>query len=311
MRQFLAIDIGGTMIKYGIVTEHPKVLCSFEKDTEASRGGSHIIDQIKSIYHEMKETYSFEGIGISSAGQIDQKNGKVHYATDAIPKYSGMPVKRLIEDYTGLYVSVMNDVNAMALAEYHLGDYNQDDVILCLTLGTGIGGAIIENGAVFTGFNGGAGEIGHIKVEKNGLPCSCGKRGCYESYASTLALTKKVKRENIPGIQNGKQFFNALKEKPTEKLEKIYEEWVEDIAYGLSMIIPVLNPNKIVIGGGVSHQGAFLIDPIKEKLQQFSMPSLLADLEIQTATISNQSGMVGAVLNLRNEINKIEYHGNL
>lgn len=290
-----AFDIGGTSIKFGVLTNDGDILLKSSIDTEAEKGGLSIIKKIIKKIKELQAIYNISGVSISSTGQIDSLKGNVIYAVDTIPKYTGVKIKELIEEMINLPVAVDNDVNCAALGEYWKGGAIGYSDFICLTLGTGIGGAIISKGRLDYGSNFLAGEFGHINLYPNGKKCTCGSNGCYEQYASSKALSDLVK-ENYGYQIDLKKFFDMAKGYD-QKATDILHEWVQDISLGLKSIVHIFNPKLIIIGGGISKQGNFLIDKIERELFKYVMPSFQQGLVLKMATCGNDANLLGAIYN--------------
>jgi glucokinase len=285
-------DIGGTSIKYGVLTGTGKVLMHESIPTQAYLGGESVIRKVTSIVKEIELIMKLDGIAISSAGQIDSVEGTVLHATDNIPQYSGMKIKELIEKETNLPVSIENDVNCAALGEYWKGNAQYTDDFLCITIGTGIGGALFLNGALYKGAGFAAGEIGHMTLYPDGRDCTCGNKGCFEQYASSLALEKQILKVFGEKIVP-KDFFDLVR-KGHDDAVLCFEKWLEDLATGLSSVIHLLNPELIVIGGGVSAQGDFLLKQVKEAVSRKVMPTFRNRVTFRMAANGNQANLLGA-----------------
>ncbi|NEZ47462.1 ROK family protein [Clostridium niameyense] len=309
---YIALDIGGTEIKYGLVNEDGFINSFYSKSTFASKGASYLLENIKSIIEELiveskKNNRKIKAIGISTAGQVNSDTGEIIFATEAIPGWTGVKLKSIIEEEFNYPCTVENDVNCAALGEMWQGAAKREKNFLCLTLGTGIGGAIIIDGKVFTGNSYSAGEFGHITLYPNGEQCNCGQRGCFERYASTSALVNRAKKilikDNYNNIDidniNGKFIFEKA-----QNGEKIYldiiDKWTYDIALGLKTLVHIFNPSLILIGGGVSAQKEFLTDRISNHLSKMIMPSFNKNLKIKTAECGNKAGILGAINKISN-----------
>lgn len=308
MKEIIAIDIGGTNIKYGTILEDGTLKNTGTVPTEAHRGRTGLLDKIEEIIiDELKDKDYTMGIGISTAGQVNSYTGSITFATDALPGWTGTPVKTILEERFKLPVKVNNDVNSAILGEYWMGAAKGRDDVLMITLGTGVGGSIIRDGKLYYGSNYLAGEFGHMKLYPNGRPCVCGLNGCYEQYASTSALVRMVNEEleddkssilHSYSHIDGRAIFEA--EKEGDALAKsVMNRWIFYISWGLASLIHSLNPSIIVVGGGVSAQGRPFTDRIKEKTLDMIMPSFAKGLDIVPASLGNDAGIIGAAYSLK------------
>ena len=187
-------------------------------------------------------------------------------------------------------VAVENDVNAAALGEAHFGAGRGCQHFLCLTYGTGIGGAAILNGELYTGFHGAAGEFGHIVTHAGGRKCTCGGEGCYETYASTRALTREA--ESLLGHPvNGRELF-ALLHHGNQAIVQLVDSWIGEIAIGLAGLAYSLDPGRIVLGGGIMKE-PYLLPRLKQALDARLMPSY-RDIALVPAQLGNTAGLMGA-----------------
>ncbi|MBD1221036.1 ROK family protein [Virgibacillus halodenitrificans] len=288
----IVIDIGGTAIKFGVLTKDGELLYHDSKPTEAHQGGMALVQRILDICDELSETWKVSGIAISTAGQIDSTNGLVVHATDTIPGYTGIPIAQLVSEHTGLPVSVENDVNCTAIGEHWKGAARGYDDFICVTIGTGIGGALFMNGKLYTGTNFSAGEFGHINLYKDGKPCTCGNNGCYERYASSAALAELV-AESTGNKKSLPDFFQLVREENASCVN-IFESWVDDLTTGLQSLVHIFNPELIVIGGGITAQGDLLLNAIESSLYDKLMPNHRKKLSIKLAENDNKANLLGA-----------------
>ncbi len=285
--RILTFDIGGTFVKYGLCNENFEFIEKNKYPTHAEQGGQMIIENII----KMIEQYdNIDRIAISTAGQVDSENGIVVYSTKNIPYYTGMAVKSLIENKTGIKTYVENDVNSAAIGEAQFGAAKGEDNFICLTLGTGIGGAIFLNGKLFKGTNSCAGELGHMIIHGGGKQCNCGGEGCFECYASANALIKAVNKVS-PVELNAFQIFQKENiEKPEIRSE--IDKWIDEIIIGLINVIYIFNPSTIVLGGGIMNED-YIIELIDRKIYNRLMESY-KNVRIIRTKLGNDAGMLGA-----------------
>ncbi|XCP86430.1 ROK family protein [Roseburia hominis] len=281
--RLIVVDIGGTSIK-SAVCEEGLLGKKQETDTQAARGGDFVVSELIRIIHSLGEA---DGIGVSTAGQVDVVSGTIRYANENIPGYTGTRLKEILEREFEVPVVIENDVNAAALGEAHYGAAKGIADFLCLTYGTGVGGAIIQGGEVWRGISGSAGEFGSMIT--HGECVTAGRRisGCYEEAASTAALVRNVSRR-FPHLTSGRQIFERL-ELPGVREE--VDAWLEEIVHGLVTIIHIFNPGCIVLGGGVMGQ-AYVAESVKERVYRRIMPSF-AEVRIMPAELGNAAGLWG------------------
>lgn len=285
--RILCFDIGGTFIKYGLCDENFNLLEKDKIPTLAENGGQSIIERVIEIIEQYD---SIDRVAVSTAGQVDSENGIVVYSTDNIPYYTGMRVKSLIENKTGIPTFVENDVNSAALGEAHFGAAKGVSDFICLTLGTGIGGAIFLNNKLYKGSASSAGELGHMIIHSGGKQCTCGGEGCYECYASASALIKAVNKVS-PVELNAFQIFEKENiEKPEIRSE--IDKWIDEIIVGLVNIIYIFNPSMIVLGGGIMNED-YIIELIDRKIYTRLMDNF-KNVKIVRPRLGNDAGMIGA-----------------
>ena len=287
----LAIDIGGTMIKYGLVSSDGEILSTDKIETEAEKGLENILNKIDNIFKRYKENNPV-GIAVSGTGQINGMIGKVIGGNPIIPNWIGTNLVKILEKKYNLPIVLENDVNCVALGEKWIGAGKDLSNFICLTIGTGIGGGIILNNQLFRGENFVAGEFGHILI----------KKGEFEQFASTTALIRLVK-ERTEKTLNGKEIFD-LEKKEIVEYQEVISEWIENLTDGLSSIIYCFNPANIILGGGVIGQGEPLINRIKNSLFKKIGPQFKEKLNIIQAKLGNNAGMIGASYLLLEKFNK-------
>lgn len=284
--RILTFDIGGSFIKYGICDESFKLIETHKVPTNAKQGGQVLVEKIINIIESFD---NIDRIGISTAGQVDSENGIVVYSTGNIPYYTGMMVKKIIENKTSIPTYVENDVNAAALGEHYFGAAKGCDDFICLTYGTGIGGAIFLNGKLYKGAASSAGEMGHIVTHAGGKQCTCGGEGCYECYASANALISAVNKVSKEPLDAFQIFEKENFERPEIRSE--IDKWVDEIIIGLMNIIYTFNPPLIVLGGGIMNED-YIIDLIDRKIFPRLMDNF-RNVNIVRSKMGNNAALLG------------------
>ena len=283
--KILAFDIGGTEIKYSLCDENFNLYQKHSIPTNASEGGKRIIERVVEI---IKTFDGIDRIGISTAGQVNSIKGEIIFATDSIPGYTGVKIKETVEKETGIPTAVENDVNSAAIGEAVFGAAKGYSDFVCLTYGTGIGGAIFLDGKLYTGNSFSAGEFGHIVTHAGGAECTCGGKGCYEAYASAKALVNKVS-ETLDKDLNGKQIFDNFND---PVIKRLIDEWIDEIIIGLKSLVYIFNPSLIVLGGGIMNE-KYIIDEINTRLQKDLMNSFRM-VRVVKAMMGNDANKLGA-----------------
>ena len=283
----LALDIGGTSIKVAKVTSDGNIIESSEYPSEGKKGGPHILNRACEIISLYKD---YERIGISTTGQVNSVTGTIVFANENVPNYTGMELGKIIAEEFGVPVAVENDVNAAALGEANYGAAKEDRDFLCLTYGTGVGGAIVINNKIYGGSKGVAGEFGHIITHPDGLECGCGQKGCYEQYASTTALVRECMKYD-PNLNNGRIIFEEM-QNGNDKVKEIINNWIDEIILGLRSLVHIFNPKCLILGGGILEQD-YVIQEINNRLFDKIMISY-SQVEIKKAMLGNNAGVLGA-----------------
>ena len=281
----LVFDVGGTSIKYGYCIDN-QLVESHEIPTEAKKGGRHIMDTLISLIGAQE---GYDAIGISTAGQVNAEEGFIIYANENIPNYTGIRIREELEALYHVPVAVENDVNAAATGEAIYGAGNAYDNFLCLTYGTGVGGAIVQNKEVYHGSGFCAAEFGAIVTHaEEKINQADYFDGCYERYASTTALVRMAMAYD-PALDNGRKIFQRLDD---PQIQAILDRWVDEIMLGLTTLTHVFNPNCIILGGGIMVQ-PLILEKIRQKVSKYIMPSF-AHVEIKPAELGNTAGLLGA-----------------
>lgn len=286
MASVAVVDLGSTNLKYGLVDmETDRLIFVMETPTRAQDGARAVLDRVIGLLRP----YDFAGLGFCSGGQLDSKRGRVVYASENLPGYTGMAVGDLLRDAFSVPVAVMNDVNAAAIGEAAFGAARGLSDFLCITYGTGVGGASVIGGKLYEGIHGGSGEFGHFITHRGGLPCTCGNNGCYEAYASTTALTRSA-AEHYRRQVNGRELFDFLKQGQAGA-RTIIADWLEEVALGLAGLIHIFNPEAVILGGGIMEEPLILEELVPLVLQNL-MPSY-RQTKLLPAELRNTAGMLG------------------
>jgi predicted NBD/HSP70 family sugar kinase len=283
MKHYLAFDIGGTQIKYGIVTGDGEILSHWIMDTEAHLGGRAIIDKVITTGKTIVTDYAVSGIAISTAGQVNFHTGTIVAAGETIPDYTGVEIKKLVRQALGLPVEVRNDVDCAALGEMWLGNHSSKSFI-ALTVGTGIGGAIVIDGKMYSGHSFSAGEWGYMLVE--GEP--------FEKNASMSGLIGFANHYKGTRQWTGKEIFD-LYDQGDKQIQEAVRQFYRYLAMGISNLIYIFNPEKVIIGGGVTARGEKFLQEVQAEINNYLLPSFQRNTEVVLAKLSNHAGMIGAL----------------
>jgi len=284
--RILTFDVGGTNIKYALCNEKFILSDRHTVPTEAEKGGQVLVQKIISIIESYDD---IDRVAISTAGQVDSKNGIVVYSTGNIPYYTGMMVKKIIENKTGIPTYVENDVNAFAMGEAQFGAAKGKSDFLCLTYGTGIGGALYLDNKLYKGMGSSAGEFGHMITHAGGKQCTCGGEGCYECYASTKALLESVNKRNSTNLNAFEIFEKENFKKP--EIRSVIDQWIDEMIIGLINIIYIFNPPLIVLGGGIMNED-YVIDLIDRKIYNLLMENF-KDVNIVRSQLGSDAALLG------------------
>lgn len=282
MGKYLTFDIGGTDLKYGIIENH-ELVYSNKIPSEGEKGGIQILEKIIKLEKELNPNKDALGICVSSAGVINPFTGECVAAAFNIPGYIGTKIKDILEEKTGLKTWVLNDVNAMALAELNDGVAQELDNFFCMTVGTGIGGAIIIDKKMVWGHSYAAGEVGiHYTSKKEN----------WENRGSSKTLVERAQKLN-KNIKNGFEVF-TLYDQGDKDMKKVVNRFYDDLSVGIANIIHILNPGAIVIGGGVTARGNKFINELKVHLYKYISKYYQENTKILIARYKNESQMIGA-----------------
>lgn len=309
----VGVDLGGTTTKLAIMTVSGEIINKWEIVTDTKNQGKNIIKNMAiSIEDKLKELgktkESIKGIGIGTPGPVNLTTGVVYNAVNLGWK-ENYPLKALLEEEIGLPVKADNDANCAALGEMWKGSGAGAENLVCVTLGTGVGGGVIVDGKIVQGAKGAAGEIGHMTVRaEGGAPCNCGKSGCLETIASATGIVRQVMEKlnneknlageivnkyQLTGKITAKDVFDAGRNGDSLALS-IIEHTAVHLGLALASIGNILNPEKIVLGGGVSKAGDILMQPVMNNFKKFAFSSVAQSTIIFPASLGNDAGIYGA-----------------
>ncbi|HDR4483343.1 ROK family protein [Bacillus thuringiensis] len=284
MKEYIAFDIGGTQIKYGIVSEIGRVLKRKTVATEIHLGGERIIQKLIYVSKKIMNEHTIAGIGISTTGIVDINKGIVTGGADHIPGYSTIPIIDRLQEILKVPVSIDNDVNCAAFGEKWNGSGREKENFIMLTLGTGIGGAIFIGGELYRGHSFSAGEWGNMLIE--------GKT--FEEVASISGLIRLVRKYKGKGEWNGKRIFE-LYDKGDREVAQAVGIFFKHLAIGISNLAYIFNPETIIIGGGITDRGNEFLKEVKEEVSKYLNQEIYNNCEIELAQNGNCAGMIGAI----------------
>lgn len=311
---YIGVDLGGTNIVVGLVSEDGKIIEEINRATKKERAIEKIFDDISNMClyfinkYDLNES-NLKGIGIGIPGTIDCRNNVIVYSNNI--KIENFNVEEYFNSKINFKISIANDADCAALGEVVAGSAKGASDVVIITLGTGVGGGIIINNKIFSGFYPGGAELGHQIIEKDGLLCSCGNRGCLEAYASATGLINMAKKSaldnkesllykmvegNIEAI-NGKIPFDAAK-KNDESAIKVVNNYIEYLSIGIANIINIFRPEVILLSGGISKQKDNLIIPLKEKVREKVFGGKM-ETGIKIASLEDKAGLIGAAMLLK------------
>lgn len=311
----IGIDIGGTKIASGIVGRDGKIVekAIYATPHETCESILVLLEEIIITLLENAKSRKIRifGIGIGTAGQIDFKHGKVLSGTTNIKDWNDVPLRDIFTKKFNLPVWVENDVNALTLAEQQLGAGKKVNDLICLALGTGVGGGVISGGNMVRGAWGGGTELGHISVDMNGPSCNCGFNGCLEVYSSGTGIARMM-REKLKEYQAGNDsklsYYKEHLDDVTSKVVfalmnegnylaiEVVETAIEALAYAIVSFIHTFNPSLIVLGGGVLQDCNWFLKKVQKKVRTHGIKSLVTPVEFKLAQLGPEAGLIGAAL---------------
>ncbi len=310
MRFALAIDLGGTKVTAAIVGEDGKIVSISTRPTNAQRGGDWVLNRVKEVAAEALEISKIPskqliGVGMGTPGVVDAERGIMLSEAVNIPDWKGRNLKEELERVLGLPIIVDNDANAAGFGEYVFGAGRGSKSLIFVALGTGVGGAVILNGEIVRGVSFVAGEIGHISVDPNGPKCGCGNYGCVELFASGPAIAQKAREYVLRGVKTKLAEMTTPENLTAEHVahaaqegdllaQSILAEAGKILGVTLAGIANLLNPDCIVIGGGVAQAGNWLIEPVRWEIKRRALPDATKVLQVLAAALGTNAGVLGA-----------------
>jgi glucokinase len=301
----LAADVGGTNTRMAVVTDEGEILTLLKKSTHCKNGRDEMIRFLVSFSRETIEesqlpTEKICGMGIGFPGPLNAESGII-FNPPNLTGWDNVPLKDILEEELKIPVSVENDANSAALGEWWKGAGVGTNSMVCITLGTGVGGGIILDGRVWHGASCTAGEIGHTTVIRNGIKCTCGNKGCLEAYASSrgiiervnIALSEKSDKDKFQSITELKQLDQLVMQGNKIILNVIKETGVI-LGIAVANLANLLNPEMVVLFGGVTNLGENLITPLREEVKKRAFKKATESLRIEVAKLGDNSGILGA-----------------
>lgn len=306
---YLGVDLGGTNIAVGLVDENGKILHKDSIPTRAERTDVEVVTDIAKLCVKIIEETKSEPkwIGIGAPGTMDGENGVVIYSNNI--NMRNTPVRKIIQEIIDLPVYIENDANCAALGEAYGGATKDADNSIMITLGTGVGGGIIINKHIYSGFNFAAGELGHTVIVVDGEPCTCGRKGCWEAYSSATALIRMTKEEALANKDSllytsvdgdmskigGRTAWDAMRAGDASG-KKVVDLYIKYLAEGIANIINIFQPEILVLGGGVANEKDNLIVPLKAEVDKLIYSKDIRQTVIKSAELGNDAGIVGAAM---------------
>lgn len=309
----IGVDLGGTNIAVGVVDDNYKIIGRGKVKTNAPRPAEEIFDDIaKAIRLAVDDAGltmdDIATVGIGTPGSVNKEEGTIEFSNNL--EFNNVPAKKLLEDRVGKPCVFENDANAAALGEAYAGAGNGVKSLVAVTLGTGVGSGIIVGGKVLGGTNDAAGEMGHTTIVVDGEQCNCGRKGCWERYASATALISqtKAKMQECPDSKmwkiangsldnvNGRTAFNAMYD-GDEAGKQVVDQYIKYVAIGVTNIVNIFQPEVICIGGGISNEGDNLLNPIREFVAKECYTKYAKkQTKVCKAVLGNDAGIIGAAL---------------
>ena len=293
-RVAIGVDIGGGSVRMGLVSTNGRILVRSDFKTTDYLGRRKLLAALIRTLDGLlrvakKKNLKVTGIGIGAPGPIDVEKGFVYFFPN-IPGWKNTPLKKILEKKIKLPVFVDNDANVMALAEFRFGAGRGARTLIALTLGTGIGGGLVIDGKLYHGHSYSAAEIGHMVINENGPRCSCGNRGCVETYVGTNYFVRSSKNRKRLSPQSAARA--ALRGDADAK--ELWKETARHLGTALVGLVNILNPERIVLGGGIAQSGGLLFRPLKAAIRRKAFPIAAASVKVVAAKLGMDAGIIGA-----------------
>lgn len=291
MAVYTCIDIGGTMMKYGLVDEQGTLLHSGKRPTQAHLGGPGILEKVIEITEHYLSEHKIAGIALSSAGMVDPDKGEIFYSGPQIPNYAGTQFKAILEEKYQVPCEIDNDVNCAGLSEVVSGSAKGSEVTLCLTIGTGIGGCIVLGEEIFRGYSNSACEVGYMQIG--------GQE--FQQLGATTALVQNVAKQKKQAIEewDGYKIFEAAIAGDAICIAAI-DEMIDVLTTGIANICYVINPQTVVLGGGIMGQEDYLKEKMTRSLKGKLVSSMADKTTLVFAKHQNDAGLLGAFYHFKN-----------
>lgn len=312
--KYVGVDIGGTNLKAGLVDESGELLATQKMKVASIADDEGLAWTVASLVQELARTVNIPvsdvaSVGVGVPGTVEIRSGSINYTCN-LP-LRNVPLRKLFHRYLSIPLYIENDANCAALAEYLVGAGRDSKRFVTVTLGTGVGAGIVHNGKIYHGANGMAGEVGHMVIQRDGLPCPCGRRGCWEQYASATALKRltaealaahpdsilaQVVAENEGRVSGQSAFIAARCGDPVG--QQVCDEYVDYLACGVVNVVNIFQPDTLAIGGGVSNEAEEqLLLPVRQRVARESIPcGRDRRTRIVKAELGNRAGLIGAAL---------------
>jgi glucokinase len=308
----VGIDLGGTNIKGGVCDEHGALLVRHSVETQADGGVDHVLARMAGLVEELLRQAKLDpgrmvGVGVGAPGPMSHARGVI-YGAPNLPGFVDVPLRDQFAARTGLRVVLENDANAAAYGEFAAGAGKDAQTLVMLTLGTGIGGGVVLDGKLWRGCFDNAGEVGHTVIVPGGRPCPCGQAGCLERYASANAVAERLgeavragadsrlKRKVLAGVALDARDVLAAMNQGDELATRIWDETCYYLALGIVNLRHVINPELVVLAGGLIHAGARLLQPVQAYFERLSWKIAPDAPRIALATLGTDAGTIGAAL---------------